>query len=61
MKKINQQLQGRGKTVCEMISALKAFTAKLSFYIQQTQNKRRSALHLSCKDARVPFRGRKGV
>lgn len=27
IKKLNQQLQGRDKKVCEMISAVKAFTA----------------------------------
>ncbi|XP_028313963.1 general transcription factor II-I repeat domain-containing protein 2B-like [Gouania willdenowi] len=40
MNQLNQQLQGKDKNVCDMISAVKAFSAKLSFYIQQIKNKR---------------------
>ncbi|KAK0142715.1 General transcription factor II-I repeat domain-containing protein 2A [Merluccius polli] len=37
---LNIQLQGKGKNICDMISAVKAFSAKLSLYIQQVKNKR---------------------
>ncbi|KAK0154069.1 hypothetical protein N1851_003841 [Merluccius polli] len=37
---LNLQLQGKDKTICDMISAVKAFKAKLQFYLQQVKNKR---------------------
>ena len=37
---LNLQLQGKDKNISDMISAVKAFSAKLSLYIQQVKNKR---------------------
>ena len=37
---LNLQLQGKGKKISDMISAVKAFSAKLSLYIQQVKSKR---------------------
>lgn len=33
MNHLNLQLQGKDKKICDMISAIKVFSAKLSFYI----------------------------
>ena len=37
---LNLELQGKGKKISDMISAVKAFSAKLSLYILQVKNKR---------------------
>lgn len=40
LNQLNLHLQGKDKTICDMISAVKAFRAKLSFYLHQVKNKR---------------------
>ncbi|CAL9688304.1 unnamed protein product [Knipowitschia caucasica] len=40
INQLNTQLQGRDKHVSDMISAVRAFSAKLSLYIQQVKNKK---------------------
>ena len=40
LNQLNTQLQGKDRTISDMISAVKAFKAKLSFYLQQLKNKR---------------------
>ncbi|XP_056138883.1 general transcription factor II-I repeat domain-containing protein 2-like [Lampris incognitus] len=40
MNELNLQLQGKDKNLSDMISAVNAFSAKLSLYIQQVKNKR---------------------
>lgn len=40
LNNLNLQLQGKDKTIGDMISAVKAFKAKLSYLFQQVKNKR---------------------
>ncbi len=40
LNQLNLQLQAKDKSICEMISAVKAFKAKLSFYMHQLKKNR---------------------
>lgn len=40
LNQLNLQLQGNGKTICDMISAVKAFKANLCLYLQQIKVKK---------------------